>query len=96
MKVKELIEIEEKWLLYQDKHKFEIPFNQYLLLLKKLKEIGEITHQYFMLMTEYDAYLDTQNLSFEDKKNKLEEYNTILLTSDVEFSFPKLDISKLK
>ena len=71
-------------------------FNQYLKFIKKLKEIGEITHQYFVLISEYNAYLANQNLSLEDKKKKLENYNDKLLNSEVEFSFPKLDISKLK
>lgn len=96
MRLKELIKVEEKWLMYDLNHKFEMDFNQYLKFIKKLKEIGEITHQYFVLISEYNAYLANQNLSLEDKKKKLENYNDKLLNSEVEFSFPKLDISKLK
>lgn len=97
MKLKELIKIEEDWLMFDLNHKFELDFNQYLKFYKKLKEIGEITHQYFVLMSEYNALLSTkENLTLEDKKNELESYNDKLLNSEVDFSFPQLDISKLK
>lgn len=97
MILKELIKIEETWLMYDLNHKFEMDFNQYLKFSKKLKEIGEITHQYFLLMSEYNAYLSSnETLSLEEKKKELESYNNRLLNSEVEFSFPKLDISKLK
>lgn len=97
MILKELIKIEETWLMYDLNHKFEMDFNKYLKFSKKLKEIGEITHQYFVLMSEYNAYLaSNEKLSQEERKKELENYNNKLLNSEVEFSFPKLDISKLK
>ena len=97
MLLKELIKIEETWLMYDLNHKFDMDFNQYLKFTKKLKEIGEITHHYFLLVSEYNAYLASkENLSLEEKKKELEIYNDKLLNSEVEFSFPKLDISKLK
>ena len=97
MILKELIKIEETWLMYDLNHKFEMDFNQYLKFSKKLKEIGEITHQYFLLMSEYNAYLSSnETLSLEEKKKELESYNYRLLNSEVEFSFPKLDISNIK
>ena len=97
MILKDLIKVEEQWLMYDLNHKFELDFNQYLKFYKKLKELGEITHQYFVLMTEYNAFLNTkENLTLEEKKKELEMYNNKLLNSEVDFSFPKLDISKLK
>lgn len=89
MILKELIKIEETWLMYDLNHKFEMDFNKYLKFSKKLKEIGEITHQYFVLMSEYNAYLaSNEKLSQEERKKELEDYNNKLLNSEVEFSFP--------
>lgn len=97
MILSDLIKVEEEWLMFDLNHKFELDFNQYLKFCKKLKEIGEITHQYFVLMSEYNAFLNTkENLTLEDKKKELEAYNNKLLNSEVDFSFPQLDISKLK
>lgn len=92
MKVKDLIKIEETWLLYQEKHKFTMDFNSYILLLKKLKEVGEITHQYFLLMTEYDAYLKNSSNTEEDRKIKLSIFNEKILNSDIDFSFPECNM----
>ena len=58
---------------------FALNFNDYLSLTKTLKEIGEITHQYFILVKEYDIYLQTQNVNIDKRREMLVQYNEKIL-----------------
>lgn len=99
MILQDLINLEEQWLIFKNEKKFDLSFNQYITLQKKIKEIGEITNHYFELMKEYNIFLQKQNLSVEEHKQKLSEYNEKLLNSPISieiFTLPNLDRSKLK
>ena len=75
MILQDLINLEEQWLIFKNEKKFDLSFNQYITLQKKIKEIGEITNHYFELMKEYNIFLQKQNLSVEEHKQKLSGYN---------------------
>lgn len=86
MILSELIKYEESLMKFEMSSKFLIDFNDYIKLLKLLKEIGEITTNYFILMKEYDIKLKNENLSKEKRKEKLIEFNDKLLNSSIEFN----------
>lgn len=94
MTINELIQIEEKLLYVETNQKFNMDFDEYLLLIKTLKEIGEITHQYFTLMKEYDIYLKTQDINLDERRKLLTEFNNKTLNTNVQISIPNFNIKQ--
>ena len=85
MKLKELMNIEERLLHIQMTHMFDMPFNDIVLLKNHLKEIGDITSIYFELVEEYceKDKVEQSDLSYDEKKNIVQEYNDNILNSEV-------------
>lgn len=94
MTVQELIKIEEQLLYFETINKFDLNFNDYLLLMKTLKEIGEITSQYFILVKEYDIYLQKQNVNIDKRREMLVQYNEKILNTDINIQIPNFDIKQ--
>mgnify|MGYP003301627001 CR=1 FL=1 len=94
MTVQELIKIEEQLLCFETINKFDLNFNDYLSLTKTLKEIGEITHQYFILVKEYDIYLQTQNVNIDKRREMLVQYNEKILHTDINIQIPNFEIKQ--
>ena len=86
MILSELIKHEESLMRFETSSKFSMDFNDYIKLLKVLKEIGEITTNYFNLIKEYDVKLKNENFSKENRKEKLIDFNDKLLNSFIEFN----------
>lgn len=84
MTLRELINIEEKLLQFENDNKFKVNFNDYIALINCLKNIDEITSNYFLLMEDYDIELQKLGMTLDEYKNTLKEYNDKLLNSNVE------------
>lgn len=90
MKIKDIIKLEEKLLeLDVSGKKFSLTFHQNLELRKYLRYIGEITDEYFILIAEYDKYLQKQNLTQNDYEQKFNDYNNKLLNTNIKISRPQ-------
>lgn len=85
MTLQELIKIEEQLLKLEMSNIFNLHFNEIITLKAFLKEIGEITSIYLDLVESYSKLIQSEeeNLTYEEKKNKLQEYNDNLLKSKV-------------
>lgn len=85
MKLKDLISLEEKLLKIELVKIYDMHINDVVLLKSYLKQIGDITSAYFDLVQEYSKKIAQEDLesSYDDKKNKLEEYNSRLLNGDI-------------
>lgn len=74
---------EEKLLKYFDENQFNISFQQYLDLSKTLEYIESITNKYFILLKGYDKKLIMDNISDDERRIKLTEFNDKILSSEV-------------
>ena len=83
MKLIELMNYEEKLLKYFDENQFNISFQQYLDLSKTLEYIESITNKYFILLKCYDKKLIMDNISDDERRIKLTEFNDRILSSEV-------------
>lgn len=83
MKLQELIDFEEQLLTFEDKHKFDVDFNDYVLLNECLNKIGKITTTYFFLIEEFDLTLNKSGITKKEYEKILTEYNDKLLNSEV-------------
>lgn len=83
MKLIELMNYEEKLLKYFDENQFNISFQQYLDLSKTLEYIESITNKYFILLNGYDKKLIMDNISDDERRIKLTEFNDKILSSEV-------------
>jgi hypothetical protein len=85
MKLKDLISLEEKLLKIELVKIFDLHINDVILLKDYLRQIGDITSTYFNLVQDYSKKVAEEyaELSYEDKKKKLEEYNSRLLNGEV-------------
>jgi hypothetical protein len=83
MKLIELMNYEEKLLKYFDENQFNISFQQYLDLSKTLEYIESITNKYFILLKGYDKKLIMDNISDDERRIKLTEFNDKILSSEV-------------
>ena len=85
LKIKNLIEIEERLLTVIENEKFTTEFNDYLLTERFLKRIGEITSLFFSYLNDYDVSLiEKGTLTRDERKNHLTEMRDKLLDSDVD------------
>ena len=84
MTLQELINLEEKLLQYECDNKFNMNFDDYIKLNNVLKEVGNITTQYFMLIEQYDKELLKNGLTKETYKKQLTDYNQNMLNQNVE------------
>lgn len=83
LRLKDLMELESRVLLVLEKEKFTTSFDDYIHTEQFAKKIGEITNLYFLLMQEYDAHLIDKELSKEERKELLTDFNQKTLDSDV-------------
>lgn len=77
------MELEARVLLVLEKEKFTTPFDDYVHTERFAKKIGEITNLYFTLVQDYDSHLISENLSREERKEKLTDFNQKMLDSEV-------------
>ena len=89
--VEELIKIEEKLLKFEEKEKFQLRFNVYIILQRPLEKIGWVTDKYFSLVNEYKDFLDKQDLNIETYSRLLNNFIEQHLETKIDF-----DISKIK
>lgn len=87
MKLHELMHFEETLLLCEHHNKFTMPFSDYIILDKFLTEVENITNLYFQLIDEYKKKINKEDISNEERIQKLNEYNTKLLNEEVELNF---------
>ena len=92
MLLNKLIKIEESLLRFEAENKYKISFDEYIKLNKLLKEIGEITTNYFILMKEYDAKLQNDNFDEIKRKEALIDYNNKLLASNIYINEDKINL----
>ncbi|MBR6517581.1 MAG: hypothetical protein IKT40_12190 [Bacilli bacterium] len=85
MKLQELINIEEKLLNFENENKFNMEFNDYVILNEELNNIGNITSNYFSLMEDYHKNILKKGLVIDTMKELLKEFNEKLLNSNVEY-----------
>lgn len=90
MTVKELIEIEEKLLKFEDKEKFHLEFNDYLKLNKYLTEIGDITNLYFSLVKEYSDSLNNRELNLDASSRLLNNFNEKIYESKIDYNVDEI------
>lgn len=83
MKLIELMNYEEKLLKYFDENQFNISFQEYLNLSKTLEYIESITNKYFILLKDYDKKLIMDNMTDDERRIKLTEFNDKILSSEV-------------
>lgn len=83
MKLIELMNYEEKLLKYFDENQFNISFQEYLDLSKTLEYIESITNKYFILLKDYDKKLIMDNMTDDERRIKLTEFNDKILSSEV-------------
>lgn len=83
MKLKELINIEEKLLIFEEQYKFNLSVQDYIILNNCLNNIGEITSIYFKLIESYHNELVNAKSVETDIKILLKEYNDKLLCGDI-------------
>lgn len=83
MKLIELMNYEEKLLKYFDENQFNISFQEYLNLSKTLEYIESITNKYFILLKDYDKKLIMDNMTDDERRIKLIEFNDKILSSEV-------------
>lgn len=91
MKLQELMHFEEKILLCEYHNKFTMPFTDYITLDKLLTEVENVTNLYFQLIDEYKKHINKENITNEERNNKLIEFNDKLLNEEVEFNFSEYD-----
>lgn len=91
MKLQELMHFEEKILLCEYHNKFVMPFTDYVILNKLLSEVENITDLYFQLMDEYKKSINKENISNEEKIQKLNDFNQKLLSEEVAFNFKEYE-----
>lgn len=91
MKLQELMHFEEKILLCEYHNKFTMPFTDYITLDKLLTEVENVTDLYFQLIDEYKKHINKENITNEERNNKLIEFNDKLLNEEVEFNFSEYD-----
>ena len=91
MKLEELIKLEEKLMNYEISNKFLINFNDYMNLIRILRNIGEVTTNYFILMKEYDNKLKNDEISNEERKKKLIDFNNNLLSTEIELDYNSIN-----
>lgn len=94
MVLKELINIEEKLLLYEKKNKYTIDFNQYVKFEEALKYVGNITSMYFKYINEYynDVLHKKKELTKDEKKSLLEAVNAKILETEIDINEETLNI----
>lgn len=92
MKVKELIEIESQLLHVFSQNMFEIPFQDYIILKNMTDKIGNITNTYFTFMLEFSKRIGTEKLSYEQKKEQINNKNNLILQTDINIDNINLDI----
>ncbi len=83
MKLKELINIEENLLIFEEQYKFNLSVQDYIILNNCLNNIGEITSIYFKLIESYHNELINEKSVEIDIKTLLKEYNDKLLCGDI-------------
>ena len=95
MKLQELMHFEEKILLCEYHNKFTMPFTDYITLDKLLTEVENVTDLYFQLIDEYKKHINKENITNEERNNKLIEFNDKLLNEEVEFNFSEIWLTHL-
>lgn len=85
MKLKDLISLEEKLLKIELIKIFDMHINDVVLLKDYLRQTGYITSAYFDLVQDYSKKVaeEDSKLPYEEKKKKLEEYNSRLLNGEI-------------
>lgn len=96
MKLTEIFDLEEKLLYFEDKNKYNIPFNDYLLLDKILTDIGNITNRYFQLINSYNTMLIDEKKTYDERRNLIEDYNKNALNDDIEINLNEINKFKKK
>ena len=89
--LKELIDIEEKLLQFEEKEKFHLSFDVYIKLQRHLEKIGWITDKYFSLVNEYKDSLKERDLCLETYFRLIDNFMEQHLDTKIDF-----DISKIK
>ena len=87
MILQELMHFEEKLLLCEYQHKFTMPFQDYIILDEFLIKVENITNLYFQLIDEYKKSINKENISNEERLNKLNKFNQKILNENVMFNF---------
>ena len=87
MILQELMHFEEKLLLCEYQHRFTMPFQDYITLDKFLTNVENITNLYFQLIDEYKKSINKENITNEERLNKLTDFNQKILNEDVMFDF---------
>jgi hypothetical protein len=91
MKLQELMHFEEKILLCEYYNKFVMPFADYIILDKLLSEVENITNLYFQLMDDFKKSINKENISNDERNQKLDDFNQKLLNEEVMFDFKEYD-----
>lgn len=81
MLLKDLKNIELELLLLEQR-KFEMSFNDYIVMESYLDDVGEITNRYIQYLNDYNEYITNVNL--EERKTKIEKKNEELLNTDID------------
>lgn len=84
MTLKEIILIEEKLLKINDKHKYQLTFNEVVRLKRYMVKVGDITNIYFELINDYHKDKTNEDVTSSEKVNDLYKYNDSLQESDVD------------
>lgn len=80
MLLKELKNIELDLLLLEQR-KFEMSFNDYIIMESYLDDVGEITNRYMQYLNDYNEYIT--NVSLDERKCEIEKKNEELLNTDI-------------
>lgn len=84
MKLIDVIKIEEKLLIFEEKYKHNIEFQDYINLSNCLNNIGNITSVYFSLIESYNDFINKTEIDMDKIKQMLSEYNNKLLNSSIQ------------
>lgn len=81
--VNELMKLEKSLLMLYTNHKFDLSFNDYLKIMRMLKEIGKVTDSFFLLQQEY--------YKANGDKDKLQEYHDRLINDKIEYNVEEIE-----
>lgn len=86
MTLKEIIGIEEKLLIIDDRYKHQLSFNEVVRLKNYMKIVGDITNIYFELINDYhkNATDKTSENKTSDIVTEMYDYNDTLQNSEID------------
>ena len=87
MTLQDLMHFEEKLLLCDYKNKFIMTFNDYIMLDEFLTKVENITNLYFQLMDDFKKDVVKENITNQEKNDKIIEFSNKLLNENIIFDF---------